>query len=253
MKQVILEANKLCKSFQTVEITQHVLKNLDLEIYESDFTVIMGSSGSGKSTLLYTLSGMDTPTMGSLSLYGTTLNGLNNDELALLRRKYCGFIFQSIHLLDTMNVMDNVLTSALLTNHDKKKAYEAAVDLLKQVGLNEVDFQKFPNQLSGGEQQRVAIVRAMVNQPKILFADEPTGALNSVASTKVLDEFTKLHQAGQSILMVTHDIKTALRGSRVIYLRDGSIQGDLELGAYTTEDREYRTQKLKQFLSEMGW
>lgn len=253
MKQVIFEANKLCKSFQTAEITQHVLKNLDLEIYESDFTVIMGSSGSGKSTLLYTLSGMDTPTMGSLSLYGTPLNGLNNDELALLRRKYCGFIFQSIHLLDTMNVMDNVLTGALLVNHDKKKAYESAVNLLKQVGLNEVDFQKFPNQLSGGEQQRVAIVRAMINQPKILFADEPTGALNSVASTKVLDEFTKLHQAGQSILMVTHDIKTALRGSRVIYLRDGSIQGDLELGAYTTEDREYRTQKLKQFLSEMGW
>ncbi len=253
MKKVILEANKICKSFQTGDITQHVLKNLDLKVYESDFTVIMGSSGSGKSTLLYTLSGMDTPTMGSLSLYDTALNGLNNDQLALLRRKYCGFIFQSIHLLDTMNTMDNVLTSALLTERDRNKAHETAVRLLTQVGLSEADFQKFPNQLSGGEQQRVAIVRAIINQPKLLFADEPTGALNSLASTKVLDEFTRLHREGQSILMVTHDIKTALRGSRIIYLKDGSIQGDLELGIYTPEDREYRTQKLKQFLGEMGW
>ena len=96
-------------------------------------------------------------------------------------------------------------------------------------------------------------MRSIINQPKILFADEPTGALNSLASTKVLDEFSRIHREGQSILMVTHDIKTALRGSRIIYLRDGSIQGDLELGNYTTEDREHRTQKLKQFLGEMGW
>ncbi len=253
MKKVILKADKLCKSFQTMEITQHVLKNLDLSVYEKDFTVIMGSSGSGKSTLLYTLSGMDTATFGSVTINDIKIDGMSNDELALLRRKYCGFIFQSIHLLETMNVMDNVLTSALLVYRDKAKVYQYAKQLLLQVGLNEVDLKKFPSQLSGGEQQRVAIVRAIVNQPKILFADEPTGALNSVASTKVLDEFTRIHEEGQSILMVTHDIKTALRGNRIIYLRDGSIQGDLELGAYAYNEREQRTEKLKQFLSEMGW
>ncbi len=253
MKSVILEANKLCKSFQTGDITQHVLKNLDLQVYDGDFTVIMGSSGSGKSTLLYTLSGMDTPTMGSVTLYDTRLNDLDNDELALLRRKYCGFIFQSIHLLETMNAMDNVLTSALLVNHDRNKVHENAIRLLTQVGLTESDFGKFPNQLSGGEQQRVAIVRAIINQPKILFADEPTGALNSLASTKVLDEFSRIYREGQSILMVTHDIKTALRGSRIIYLKDGSVQGDLELGDYTIDHKEHRIQKLQQFLSEMGW
>lgn len=253
MKAIILEAEKLCKSFQTGEITQHVLKNLDLKIYESDFTVIMGSSGSGKSTLLYTLSGMDTPTLGKVTLCGTTLNGMSNDQLALLRRKNCGFIFQAIHLLETMNVTDNVLTSALLVNRNTSNAYEEAVRLLKQVGLHEEDFNKYPNQMSGGERQRVAIVRAIINQPKLLFADEPTGALNSDASTKVLDEFTKIHQQGQSILAVTHDIKTALRGNRVIYLKDGSIRGDLDLGIYTPLDREHRTQKLKQFLGEMGW
>lgn len=253
MKQIIIQTNKLCKSFQTGAMTQHVLKNLDLQLYESDFTVIMGSSGSGKSTLLYALSGMDTPTLGSITLCGTSLSGLNNDKLALIRRKHCGFIFQSIYLLDTMNVMDNVLTSALLKESNRKKAYEQAKMLLLQVGLEEADFSKYPNQLSGGQRQRVAIVRSIINEPDILFADEPTGALNYAASIQVLDEFTRLNQKGQSIVMVTHDLRTALRGNRIIYLGDGMIQGDLSLKPYHEDSLDLRTAKLKQFLAEMGW
>lgn len=253
MNDIIIETNKLCKSFHTGSVTQHVLKNLDLKLYANDFTIIMGSSGSGKSTLLYALSGMDTPTIGEVTLCGNSLQGLNNDQLALIRRKHCGFIFQSIYLLDSMNVMDNVLTGGLLVNSKKKEVYEKASRLLQQVGLNKEDFVKFPNQLSGGERQRVAIVRSIINEPDLLFADEPTGALNSASSIQVLDEFTRINRQGQSIVMVTHDIKTAIRGNRVIYLKDGTIQGDLNLEPYSTEQLQLRTTKLKQFLGEMGW
>ena len=211
MENIILRTNKLCKSFSNGGIQQHVLKNLDLEIIEGDFTVIMGSSGSGKSTLLYALSGMDVPTVGDVYIGEENISKLNNDKLALIRRRYCGFVFQSIYLLDNMNVLDNVLTSGLLNNSNKKEVQKNAVSLLKSTGLNEQDFIKFPSQLSGGEKQRVAIVRAIINNPKILFADEPTGALNSSASIQVLDHLSQLNKDGQSIIMVTHDIKTALR------------------------------------------
>lgn len=254
MCKIVIETHKLCKSFHTGCVTQHVLKNLDLAIYDQDFTIIMGSSGSGKSTLLYALSGMDIPSMGDVILCGEDISKRSNDELALIRRKHCGFIFQSIYLLEHMNVIDNVLTSGLLINRNKKAVYEQAVTLLKEVGLTENDFMKYPNQLSGGERQRVAIVRSIINQPKVLFADEPTGALNSASSMQVLDQFTALNtKYHQSIIMVTHDIKTALRGTRILYLKDGSICGDLALSPYSSDNISLRTQKVKQFLGEMGW
>lgn len=253
MENIIVRTNKLCKSFSNGGIQQHVLKNLDLQIREGDFTVIMGSSGSGKSTLLYALSGMDVPTVGDVYIGQENISKLSNDQLALIRRKYCGFVFQSIYLLDNMNVLDNVLTSGLLSNRNKREVEKNAEYLLKSTGLNEQDFIKFPNQLSGGEKQRVAIVRAIINNPKILFADEPTGALNSSASIQVLDHLTKLNEDGQSIIMVTHDIKTALRGNRVLYIKDGKICGSIDLNSYNTEENTLRQQKLQQFLGEMGW
>lgn len=253
MDEIIIRTNKLCKSFSNGGIQQHVLKNLNLQIRKGDFTVIMGSSGSGKSTLLYALSGMDTPTVGDVFLEDNNIAKLSNDQLALIRRKKCGFIFQSIYLLDNMNVLDNVLTSGLLVNKNKKDTYQRAKELLKSVGLTEQDFVKLPNQLSGGEKQRAAIVRAIINNPKILFADEPTGALNSAASIQVLDNLTKLNHNGQSIVMVTHDIKTALRGNRILYVKDGNICGEIELRPYNSEENSNRHQKLQQFLAEMGW
>lgn len=253
MDNIIIRTNKLCKSFSNGGIQQHVLKNLNIEIKQGDFTVLMGSSGSGKSTLLYALSGMDTPTVGDVFWGEENIAKLNGDKLALIRRENCGFVFQSIYLLDNMNVLDNVLTSGLLVNKDKKSVYQKAVNLLKSVGLSENDFVKLPNQLSGGEKQRVAIVRAIINNPKILFADEPTGALNSAASIQVLDNMTMLNENGQSIVMVTHDIKTALRGNRILYIKDGSICGEVELQPFSKAENTVRQQKLQQFLSEMGW
>lgn len=253
MSEIILETKKLCKSFSNGGLQQHVLKNIDVAIYKGDFTVIMGSSGSGKSTLLYALSGMDKPTVGEIWFEKQEIAKLNNDQLALFRRKNCGFVFQSMYLLDNMSVLDNILTSGLLGSKKAKEVVEKAKEMLAGVGLSELVWNKFPNQLSGGEMQRVAVVRALINNPKVVFADEPTGALNSASSTQVLDNMTKINQKGQSIVMVTHDLKTALRGNRILYLRDGSVCGELRLESYQPEAAKERQVTVQQFLSEMGW
>ena len=249
----ILKTEKLCKSFSNGGNMQHVIKNLDLDIYEGDFTVIMGASGSGKSTLMYALSGMDKPSMGKIFFGETDISEYSNDQLAVFRRGNCGFVFQSIHLLENQTVLDNVLTGALIVQKNSKELVNRAKELLIRVGLDEEDHKKYPNQLSGGEAQRVGIVRAIINNPKIVFADEPTGALNSASSKEVLDIFTDINKNGQSVVMVTHDFKTALRGNRVIFLRDGGIVGDLNLGTFDEEDTKNRRDRLSNFLEEMGW
>ena len=253
MANTILKTEKLCKSFSNGGVQQHVIKNLDLEIYEGDFTVIMGSSGSGKSTLLYALSGMDKPNMGKILFDGKDISGMNNDKLAAFRRGNCGFVFQSVYLIDNQTVLDNVMTGALIVQKNSKELVDKAKDLLRKVGLNDNDFKKYPNQLSGGEAARAGIVRAVINDPKILFADEPPGALNSSSSRDVLEIFTEVHKNGQSIVMVTHDLKTALRGTRVLYLRDGGIVGDYRMPVYGTDDNKTRRANLSAFLDSMGW
>ncbi|WP_123608989.1 ABC transporter ATP-binding protein [Mobilisporobacter senegalensis] len=252
MSNVIISTNKLCKTFSNGGLQQHVLKNLDIEIYEGDFTVIMGSSGAGKSTLLYALSGMDKPTLGSIQFLDKNIELLSNDKLAVFRRLNCGFIFQQMFLLDNMSILDNILASGLLMSKNRKILTERAKELFIQVGLDENMWRKFPAQLSGGEAQRAAIVRALINQPKVVFADEPTGALNSAAGKAALDVLTGINNKGQNIIMVTHDLKSARRGNRILYMRDGVIQGICSLGKYVSGDRE-RHDKLQAFLSEMGW
>ncbi len=253
MVSSILQTEKLCKSFSNGGMQQHVIKNLDMEIRKGDFTVIMGASGSGKSTLLYALSGMDKPTMGKVKFDGREIQNLSNDELAVFRRGNCGFVFQSVYLLENQTVLDNVLTGALIVQKNSPELVNKAKDLLKKVGLTDEDMKKYPNQLSGGEAQRVGIVRAIINDPKILFADEPTGQLNSASSKDVLDIFSNIHKNGQSIVMVTHDLKTALRATRVIFLRDGGIVGEYEMPVYGTDDIKQRRSDLQKFLDEMGW
>lgn len=250
--EVILKAKDLCKTFSNESMQQHVLKNLNLEIRQGEFVVIMGNSGSGKSTLLYALSGMDRPTLGSVSYMGEDITGYSNDRLAVFRRDNCGFVFQQNYLNDTMSVLDNVMVSGLLKSREKKAIAKKAEKLLLQVGLGEFSFHKFPSQLSGGEAQRVAIVRALINDPKILFADEPTGALNSSNTENVLNVLSSLHEKGQTIVMVTHDIRSARRADKVKYLKDGIITGELELGKYGTGD-DARHEKLRLFLKGMGW
>ena len=277
-KDVILQAKDLSKTFSNESVQQHVLKNLNLSIYKGDFTVIMGNSGSGKSTLLYALSGMDRPTLGSITYYvenpgkafkkgangsGIEISGFSNDKLALFRRDYAGFVFQQNYLNDTMSALDNVMVSGLLKNRDRRALATKARKLLGRVEINDTDCKKFPTQLSGGQQQRVAVVRGVINDPKILFADEPTGALNSQNTTNVLDILSDLNNEGQSIVMVTHTIKAAERGNRVIYLADGVIADEIDLGTYlgdykddTNPDRQKameRHNKLKDFLQKQGW
>jgi putative ABC transport system ATP-binding protein len=249
---VIIKTNKLCKSFSNGGVLQHVLKNIDLEIYKGDFTVIMGASGAGKSTLLYALSGMDKPTLGEIIFNDKDITKLNSDELALFRRNSSGFVFQSIYLIESMSVLDNVLASGLLINKNKKEVVENAKKALKSVDINDTLWNKFPNQMSGGECQRVGIARALINNPSVLFADEPTGALNTKTGHDVLDTLTKANESGQTIVMVTHDITSARRANRILYIKDGEIAGECILGKYISGDKE-RHQKLNEFLSEMGW
>jgi putative ABC transport system ATP-binding protein len=252
MSNTILKAEMLSKTYSNGSIMQHVLKNLNIEIKAGDFTVIMGSSGSGKSTLLYALSGMDKPTLGTIDFKGEAISNYSNDQLAVFRRKHCGFVFQQIYLNDTMTVLDNIMISGLLVSRNKKAVAARARELLQQVGLSDVSYQKYPSQLSGGEAQRVAIVRALINAPEIVFADEPTGALNSTNAINVLDVLTEVNASGQSIIMVTHDIKTARRANRILYLKDGVIIDELNLGAYVKDDPD-RHQILREFLERMGW
>lgn len=252
MRNILLETEKLCKTFSSGGVQQHVLKNVDLQLYQGDFTVIMGASGAGKSTLLYALSGMDTPTLGKINFGESVISNLSSDNLAIFRRKHCGFVFQQIYLIDGMSVMDNVLCSGLLVNRDKRAVLKRAKELFAAVGIDEETQRKFPTQISGGEAQRVGIVRALINDPEILFADEPTGALNSQTGLDVLNTMTKFNEQGQSVVMVTHDIRSARRGNRILYLKDGVILGECNLGKYSHGDIE-RHENLKAFLSGMGW
>jgi putative ABC transport system ATP-binding protein len=252
MTENIIVTQKLCKTFSTGGVQHHVLRNLDLEIRAGDFTVIMGPSGSGKSTLLYALSGMDTPTLGEIVFGGERISGLNSDRLALFRRRNCGFVFQQIYLCDNMSLMDNVMASGLLVSRNRKEVASRARGLFAQVGLSEQDSRKFPAQLSGGQAQRGALVRGLINGPTMLFADEPTGALDSSSGEAVLDLLTETNRRGQSVVIVTHDVTSALRGNRVLYLKDGVICGECVLGAYAHED-EARRETLRGFLVEMGW
>lgn len=252
MKEVILSAQNLSKTFSNGGVQQHVLKNVDLELYRGDFTVIMGASGAGKSTLLYALSGMDTPTLGTIKFGEEEISSYSQDKLAIFRREHCGFVFQQIYLIDGMSVTDNVFSAGLLVNKDKKEISARAKELFAAVDISEETQKKFPAQISGGEAQRVGIVRALINSPEILFADEPTGALNSKTGLDVLDTLTKFNEQGQSVVMVTHDMRSARRGNRILYLKDGAVLGECDLGKYVHGDAA-RHEKLSAFLKDMGW
>lgn len=252
MKTVVMRSADLCKSFANNGGQNHVLDMISLEIYEGDFTVIMGSSGAGKSTLMYALSGMDRPTSGEIEFNGKNITKLSDDQLAVFRRKNCGFVFQQIYLLEKMSLMDNAITAGALVSKNRREITKRASELFDLVNIPEITQKKFSTQISGGEAQRAGIVRAIINQPEVVFADEPTGALNSNNSDAVLDVFTKLYRNGQSIIMVTHDKKSALRGNRIIYLKDGQIFGECDLGDYSAGDDE-RNNKLDCFLTKMGW
>ncbi len=251
-REVLISTRDLCKSFVSEHGEQHIISHLNLDIYKKDFTVIMGASGSGKSTLLYQLSGLDIPTRGSVNFSGTEITKLSTDQMAKFRRNKCGYVFQQNCLIEELTVMDNVLTAGYMMNEKRSDIIQRAKELFRKVEVQEITEDKYPSQISKGRGQRVAIIRALINNPDVLFADEPTGSLNSKTSKEVMDVFTSFNREGQSIIMVTHDVTSAVRGNRVIYFKDGNIIDECDLGVYDGDDIG-RIQKLTDFLMSMGW
>ena len=253
MKQVILSANGLCKSFAHNGGQIHVLSQIDLELYEGDFTVVMGASGSGKSTMLYTLSGMDRATAGQVIYGGENIVDAKEKKLASLRHSDFGFIFQQMHLVSNLSLFENIAVPGYLNKRKTaSRVRERAEELLEQMGIAHLK-SHLPSQVSGGEQQRCAIARAVIHNPRLLFADEPTGELKKKSTTEVLDLLTSLNQSGQSILMVTHEIRAALRATRLLYLEDGKVVGELPLPDYSPEEEKSREAQVNAWLSAMEW
>ncbi len=252
MSKAILTTVDLCKTYLSDGEAVHAIKNVNLDIFEGDFTVIMGSSGSGKSTLLYLLSGMEDVTGGRVCFESMELNNLKEDKLAIFRRDKIGFVFQSINLVPNLSLLENVVLPGYLVEKDKAKVDIKASKLLKTVGLEE-QMSRLPSQISGGQQQRAAVARALINSPKVLFADEPTGALNSTQGQNILDIFTEINNNGQTIVMVTHDMKAACRADRLLFIKDGRIDGDIRLEKYNSCDLPTREKNMFDYLTQKGW
>jgi ABC-type lipoprotein export system ATPase subunit len=226
---VILNAAGVRKSYRMGATRVEVLRGVDLTVREGEFVAIIGASGSGKSTLLHILGGLDRPDKGVVQFDGRDLNRMSARELNRYRNQTVGFVFQFYHLLDELNVLENIVLPAMVSRSvigwllTRRVAKKRATELLEQLGLKERVRHK-PYQLSGGERQRAAIGRALMNQPRLLLADEPTGNLDSVTGNGILNVFEQLNRAGQTIVMVTHDERIAARAQRVITLEDGKIR-----------------------------
>ncbi len=219
---MLVEMKDICKDYPQGRETVRVLKNINLQVKEGDYLAIMGPSGSGKTTLMNLIGCLDVPTSGEYLLAGKNLHGADSNELAQVRNEFLGFVFQSFYLLPKMSAVDNVALPLLYAGVPKKERRERAIEALKLMGLGErLDFQ--PNQLSGGQCQRVAIARAIVGKPKLLLADEPTGALDSAAGEQIMDIFDSLNQGGATIIMITHERSIAERAKEIRFIRDGIL------------------------------
>ncbi len=250
MKEVIIKTESLKKNYASDQGSVPVIHNLDFEIYRGEFTMIMGNSGSGKSTLLYLLSGLDTVSGGKIWINEQTVQDKNESALALMRRKHIGFVFQEHNLIPNLSLRENILVAGYLSAHNKKIVQQRTNFLLDELELRALA-NRLPSQVSGGEQQRCAIARALINVPTILMADEPTGNLNSAASEKALNCLKKINENGQTIVMVTHDLKAACYGDKVLFFKDGGMPGTFEF----TKDQPQaeRESSLFTWLKQMGW
>ena len=230
-----------------------ILRGIDFEVMEGEMVAIMGPSGSGKSTLLYNVSGMDTPDSGEVFLGGTEITGISEDEKAELRLKRMGFVFQQMNMLDNLNIIDNIVLPAVHADRKhRKELYDRAKSLMDGFHIGDLAERKV-NEVSGGQLQRACICRSLMMEPEIIFADEPTGALNQTAASEVIEAFLKINGEGATILMVTHDSRIAAMCERILYILDGEIRGELTLGKYVPGDSRKREQKTAKWLEEMGW
>lgn len=253
MKDVLLRGKNITKIFRQGSAANKVLDGVDIAIYEKDFTVIMGSSGAGKSTFLYALSGMDEISGGQVFYRDREISHSKESQMAKLRAKEFGFVFQQTHLVSNLTLLENILVAGYVAGKEEpEKVRERTENLLAQMGIKEAA-DRLPSQASGGEAQRAALARAMASQPGILFADEPTGALNKANTTEALALMTELNRQGQSILMVTHDMRAAVRGNRILYMEDGKILDELALDPYSELEEKQREEKVSHWLSKMRW
>jgi putative ABC transport system ATP-binding protein len=240
----VLDAHGLTKAFDG----NTVLADLDLQVADGEFVAVMGPSGSGKSTLLYNISGMDRMTSGSVMFAGQELADLSQKELARLRLTTMGFVFQHVHLLKNLCLLDNVVLPAYLAGLAPREELNArARALMERTGVAELAHRDV-SEASGGQLQRIGICRALINEPTILLGDEPTGALDSVAAAEIMDILGELNAEGTTIMVVTHDAKVAARTDRVLYMVDGRIVGDRHQGRYAGTDLERRHTELTDWL-----
>ena len=222
MTKKVAALEKVSKMYGKDDLIVKALDNVNLEIYKGDYLAVMGASGSGKSTAMNIIGCLDRPSQGVYKLNGTPIENLSDDELAELRNQKLGFVFQQFHLLSDATALENVLLPMIYAGVDPIEREKRAKNALDKVGLSE-RVNNRPNQLSGGQQQRVAIARAIINNPAILLADEPTGALDSKTTEDVLDLFDKLHESGITIVLVTHEDEVASRAKKIARFKDGKI------------------------------
>ncbi len=221
----VVQTTRLRKNFESEGAPVRALRGVDLELHSSEFVAVMGPSGCGKSTLLNLIAGLDTASDGEILVAGEPLAGMGEDDLARMRRRHIGIVFQFYNLLEGMTVLENVTLPAVIAGAPRKRAETKARDLLDLLGLAD-KVSDIPGVLSGGLRQRLAIARALANEPTILLADEPTGALDSAGGEEVLELFRRLHSGGQTIMMVTHDREVAAASGRTIEMRDGRVAED---------------------------
>lgn len=249
----ILKVKDLCKTYIADKRQNNVLRNISFEIEKGDMVAIMGPSGSGKSTLLYTVSGMDKSTSGSIVYNGRDITEMKQDELAAVRLDEMGFIFQQMYMMKNLTILDNILLPTFESRkgkESKEQKVERAKALMKKLAISEIADNDI-NEVSGGQLQRACICRSMINNPGILFADEPTGALNRSTSREVMDEIVRLNDSGTTVMMVTHDAGIAAKCKRVLYLVDGTIKGE-----YITDNNLTQTERersLNNWLMDLGW
>lgn len=253
MKKVLLQGRKVSRVFAQGSAKNKVLDHVDVDIYDKDFTVIMGSSGAGKSTLLYVLSGMDAVTDGTVTYKEREISRLKEKEMAKIRAEEFGFVFQQTHLVSNLTLFENIVVAGYVSKKGSAgEIQDRAERMVSQMGIEKAK-NRLPCEVSGGEAQRAAIARAMIGSPGLLFADEPTGALNRSHTEEVLNLLSAINDSGQSILMVTHDLKAALRGNRILYLEDGKIVDELKLSPYQEAQERERENKLQNWLYGLQW
>ena len=232
---MMLKAVNIKKNFNLDKTKLQILKGIDINIQVGEFVTIMGKSGSGKSTLLNILSTLDTPSEGEVYFEDVKIDNLSDDDSSKLRRESFGFVFQLPKMVKNLSILDNILLPSLQYKNDRRSATQAATNLMQKIGIENIADKKI-SQVSGGQLQRAGICRALINNPKILFADEPTGALDSGTTKDVLNLFSTFHKEGKTIVMVTHDINVAAASQRVLFIKDGLLIHDISLGDDVNEN-----------------